>query len=592
MKMRWLGLLLLSCHPKTTPVAEDAAPAPSASVAVVDAGLPPTPEKPLSWGTRPSERGPLFPVVDGLCGSATVRALEGKTIYYGETFARFEDDGLVLDEAFEKPAEKSKAEAWKQTTYVDVSGTWPRLVLFSGDRGGGRMRSFESIWVHEENGWSYFGSSEEKDEPSYKVPIQYRDWLITSRRGMQPGANTDGPTGSALIHAWPMKKDAPPIPGLASLGRKGFSTAWLAAAGDSLYAFGWNEGEAGFANIVRVLKDGKVSEGANPQSGSIVIGKKDDSLFVLGDDNVLRRFDGTKATALPFKPKNGAFITGAAVAPNGDIWAVTSKSEVMILHDGSVTASALPAPASKPSSTNAPTYPVNQRLAGVELGEPWAIGETGALYRFENEEWHEVAMPAPPFSTNGKYRAQSVTLAAKGDVYVSASYYEKGIGWKNSKTYNAVLRTRRPKETLRCNEAPKQLRIDRLEVGHGFFSAPPIADDTCTTPFVLIVRLGSKKEPNFLYDRGYPTLRTAIKETPGLGVTTEILEVPWGTVQAIGLKAPDLATAKALALNAAKRVKSEYQDTEPEIVCGIPPTIDKTMLVDVATGKFVTPDAN
>jgi hypothetical protein len=388
-----------------------------------------------------------------------------------------------------------------------------------------------------------------------------------------------------------MKKEAPPIPGLASLGRKGFVTAWLAAAGDSLYAFGWTEGVAGFANIVRVLKDGKVSEGSNPQSGSTVVGKKDDSLFLLGDDSVIRRFDGTKATALPIKPKSGALVMGAALAPNGDFWAITSKSEVMILHDGAVTASTLPAPASKPSATTAPTFPANQRLAGVELGEPWAIGETGALYRFEHGEWREVAMPTPPFATSGKYRAQSVTLPAKGDLYVSAGYYEKGIGWKNSKTYHAVLRTRRPKETQRCNEAPKQFRTDRLEVGHGFFSSPPIADDTCSTPFVVIVRLGSKKEPNFLYDRTYPTLRTAIKETPELGATTEILEFPWGTVQAIGMKAPDMATAKTLALNAAKRVKSEFQETEPEIVCGVPPSIDKTMIVDVATGKFVTPDA-
>ena len=52
------------------------------------------------------------------------------------------------------------------------------------------------------------------------------------------------------------------------------------------------------------------------------------------------------------------------------------------------------------------------------------------------------------------------------------------------------------------------------------------------------------------------------------------------------------AGGKALALNAAKRVKSEYQDTEPEIVCGAPPAIDKRMPVDVATGKFAAPDAN
>ena len=144
---------------------------------------------------------------------------------------------------------------------------------------------------------------------------------------------------------------------------------------------------------MRVLKDGKVSEGKSPQSGSTVVGKKDDSLFLLGDDSVIRRFDGTKATALPMKPKNGALIMGAALAPNGDIWAITSKSEVMILHDATVTATALPAPATKPAPTTAPTFPVNTRLAGVGLDEPWAIGETGALYRFENREWHEIEMP-------------------------------------------------------------------------------------------------------------------------------------------------------------------------------------------------------
>ncbi len=588
-------ILFVACHPKPKAGPEDASVAPptSAVVATVDASAPaPPPEKPLTWGTRPPERGPFFPIVDGVCGGE-ITALEGKTIYTGSSgFARFEDDGLVLDPNYEK-AQKGKEKAWQITEFTTLSGTWPRLVLFSSDHGPGRVRSFESIWVHEEDGWSYFGSSEEKDEPSYAQPVTFKDWLVSSRRGSDPhDHNSDGPTGAALIQAWPMKKDAPPITALASLGRKNFSATSLEYAGDSLYAFGYDQSKSGWSPVVRVLKDGKVTEGANPHAKTAIVGRKDESLFVLGDDGVIRRFDGVKATELPFKLKGGAVIMGAELAPNGDVWALTSKSEIMVLHDGAVTTTSLPAPAEKWPATNGKHGGELGLLAGVAVDDPYAVGETGSLYHLENGEWHEISLPKPPFAQTGKYHAHGVVVASKGDVFVNAGYYEKGIGWKTPVAYRSVLRNKRPKETLRCNEAHSQMRPDIQTIGHGFFSAPPIADETCTTPVVILMRLGTKKDPTYFYDKGFPTLRAAIKETPGLGATAEILEIPWGAVQVVAMKAPDMASAKALAENAAKRVKHEFVETQPEVVCGVPPSIDKKQVVDVATGKFVTTDAN
>lgn len=554
-----LGALALACHPKTKPVAEDAGPAPTvaAPANVADAAPPPAPDEPLTWGTRPSEKGPFFPVVDGICGGS-IAALEGKTIFAGDSgFARFEDEGLVPDPSYEKAAEKSKREAWGSTQFTQVSGTWPRLVLFSEDRGGGRMRSYESIWVHEDAGWSYFGSSDEKDQPSYTSPLEFQDWLVTWRRAIDPKAEAEVPSGTALMQAWPMKKDAPPIPGLAALARRKFTVSNLAVAGHSLYAFGYDEGK-GFDStpVVRVLKDGKVTEGSNPARFQALVGTKDDSLFVLGNDGVIRRHDGAKATALPFKTKGGASIVGAGIAPNGEVWALTSKSEVLVLRDGTVSATPLPAPAVKWPVSNGQHGPENNLLAGVEYDDPYAIGETGSLYHLERGEWHEVTLPDPPFASTGKYHARRVVIPAKGDVYVVTSYYEKGIGWKTPEMYRGVLRNRRPRETLRCNEAGSRMRLDIQPIGHGFSSAPPVANETCTTPLVILMRMGTKEQPSFLYDKGFPALRAAIKETPGLGATAEILELPWTGVQVVAMKAPDMATAKTLAENAAKRVKN------------------------------------
>ena len=141
---------------------------------------------------------------------------------------------------------------------------------------------------------------------------------------------------------------------------------------------------------------------------------------------------------------------------------------------------------------------------------------------------------------------------------------------------NFPVGTKRPKETLRCNEPVTQVGY---EAGAGFSSSPPIAQEGCATPFVVLLRLGSAEHPNFLYDRqsNYASVRKVIKETPALGASVDLVEFPFNGHLMLGLKAPTVAAAREFALAAAKGVKSPYLETRPEVVCGYPPKIEKTL---------------
>src|SRR5262249_3958600 len=256
---------------------------------------------------------------------------------------------------------------------------------------------------------------------------------------------------ASLIMTWPLTSGAPAIPGIEKLGRADYWIRDLVATDSAIYALGGNISKS--AGNLRMLADGTPSEVPLPASHVLAIAGK--TLYFDSDRTSVYRFEDGKAAKLPLKLPPDVTLIGADVASNGDLWMLTSKHVVIVAAKGSdaLTETPLPAPANPPKKAEEQHYPATgSMLAGVAVDDPYAIGAGGALFHLEKGQWTEVPLPDPPFATVGKYQAQSLTVPVKGDPYINAGYFEKGVGWKTPLRYHALLRAKRPKEVLRCNE--------------------------------------------------------------------------------------------------------------------------------------------
>src|SRR5689334_12329813 len=107
-----LAPTVIGCKTVTTETREPARTVSSevapvgAAVADAGAGAAPMREEPLAWGTRPPSKGPLYPIVDGMCIHGEIWPTKGSALYsYGNgtgawtrgdvaTVARLVDDGI------------------------------------------------------------------------------------------------------------------------------------------------------------------------------------------------------------------------------------------------------------------------------------------------------------------------------------------------------------------------------------------------------------------------------------------------------------------------------------------------------------------
>ena len=574
-------------------VARTAAPIP-------DASAPAVTEAPLAWGTRPGTKGPLYPVVDGMCVHGEIWPTQGSALYtYGNgtgpwsrgrlaTLARIVDDGLDTT-----VSDNTNAGAWQELAPMGVVGTWPApLLMYSSDQGNGRMRDWPTLWMHGDRGWSVLASHREREAPGYSRPVLFGGHAVASCDQYK-----DGDTVSiSTLKSWPLVKDAPAILGLALLGRARFIVRELVANDTSLFAVGSAETGEGATydakSALRILTGGKVSEVRLPAGDLRVLGTRPTLVLSLGQTQLIRLDDGKPTTLTP-KLAAGARIESGGVSPGGDIWLMTSKKTVLVVKAKTETfdESRLPAPSAPGAKEAVQHWPTSGGLlAGVDVDDPYAVGEGGSLFHHVAGAWQEVELPPPPFATTGKYQAQAIVVPAKGELYVNAGYAEKGVGWKTVERYRAVLRNKRPKEVLRCNEPASGVDYSS---GAGFMSFPPIATDACTTPFVILLRIGwgvTTKDAVYPYDRksDYPSIREAIKGMPSLGAAVDLVEVESGDQRYVGARVPSVAAGRELAEAVVKKKITGYIETRPEIVCGQPKEA-RVLHVDVATGKLANP---
>ena len=99
-----------------------------------------------------------------------------------------------------------------------------------------------------------------------------------------------------------------------------------------------------------------------------------------------------------------------------------------------------------------------------------------------------------------------------------------------------------------------------------------MADDTCSTPFVMILRTAygvTSKKPHVIYDAKaqFPGVRAAFAATTALGPTLDLVEFTAGDQRYLGAAVPSLAVGREFIEALAKRVEV-LPELRPELVCG------------------------
>ncbi|MFO0675524.1 MAG: hypothetical protein U0169_03260 [Polyangiaceae bacterium] len=174
-------------------------------------------------------------------------------------------------------------------------------------------------------------------------------------------------------------------------------------------------------------------------------------------------------------------------------------------------------------------------LDGASFGAPWVVATDGSLFRWTGAAWESVPMPTPPFSTGAKYKAARVLARAKDDVLVNAEYAEKGRGWRTPERYRALLRTRAPRETFRCNPPTNG---ENYSSGTGFSSWPPLENaapaGTCTD-LVVFVHPHSARTP---VGGDYATFRSALKGRKDVGESLTFVDFETRSAKNLAIRVP------------------------------------------------------
>jgi hypothetical protein len=573
------GASLVACVPDTAvgpaptsarPVASPPAPDASAVGAAADASATivavnerqtavrtPVPEGPAKWRSVPREQNGFYAVLDGICSQLGAgRVGKDVVVHYGgghnpmyydgvragaASFIAMRDDGLesIGDPVLNAPtgiAGKSLDDFW----IADSTGT----------------RSSDGAILHRYLNGTW--KTQSKDQTNLHA------WVDGGTIGSLGFAAANGDIwveGSSTKPPKALWSDLP-FPALSA-----FPT------GDVLIVANKDTGGGAFSGplVARHWAPGKkvtehpldrlLARGPADGGGAWVYEVAPDEVYVARTDHVVR-WDGTAFRALA-KTNKGEVIGRIRRAAADDLWVLTSSGAIQHLTATTATPIATPE--------------VVVDMDGVENGGAWIVGKSGKLYRRDTEEWKQVPLPPPPFTAGATLKAKAVLVAAPDDVLFTGMYWEKGPGWKDQELHTALFRTRRVKETLRCNEPDPE--NNNINLGHGFQSWPPMVNATneaaasCPAPFVVLARR-SRAIKN---DDDWPRLRAALKGHPELGEMA-LVDFVSGDRTFVGARAKDLDTAKRIVA-----VISAKDRLRPEIVCG-DPDAKRTLVVDLATG--------
>lgn len=496
--------------------------APDASLAAVE--VAPPPDVPGAWRSRPPAKADLYVQLDGICRYLAVRQTGG------DAFALTTDVPYIGEPNVTTLAHMSATGLDDLSTgtgmVIDILGHYPDALLlreWGGERiyiGGHVKRWSGTAWKplfenpHDANDKA-LRRDFESPTPWKKGYVAVSDWAKPDANSIGGGKPSDFGTDLATVDV--PQADVKP---LLKSGWKPLRVLGLRSG--ELFAVG----EQGDVQVVRWLDaSGAVHEYAHPkgQPGRLdLAGERIEELRITSNGRTIARLDGATFVA----------------------------------------------------ATDPPPPPPVPGPEGAQVVMPWAYTKKGLVWRHDGSGWVKQTLPPPAFGTSTARSISSFVVVPSGEAAFVVGYQEKGRGWRTPVQYHALVRSQRPAETFRCNEPdPENLEVSS---GSGYTSWPPLADETCTTPFVVLSRRSKANPPP---QKDWPTIRSAMKGNEALGATIELVEVEAGGRTYLGTSTKTLAEALLLLDTVAKATP-----IRGEIVCARPtPTISFT--VDVATGK-------
>ena len=505
---------------------------------------------PPRWSKVPESAGELFGAVDGRCNHLGVSMLENEVlVHYGRdvwdgkfspTLARATDDAVVVDAAM-----NAGLDAPNTTININyLTGHWPDAAYLVFDNGGRCAFAVRALRF-----------AEGKWKPAFALPDDHGIGSVSRYGGGAIGLrNCPGCGGESACVGDIFIGDnakAPPITGdgFAPSSYRTLPTGEIFAVGTVCKG---DQGEC--AGQLRWwspgAKVGYTPVAGKAQRGEGVILVKSKTEVYVAQGTYFGMFDGAKLTKLstptaaPTSALHDAKAGGIWVESDGKVWQRKS--------DGAYDDVTPPQFAGK--------------LVGVAEGAPWSIVKGNQIYKRTSGAWQKVDLPRPPFSSTAAFlTVESVKVRAPDDVFVIASYAEMQPGWNEVEKRLTLLRTKRPKETIRCEAS-----------GRGFESWPAPATEGCTTPFVVLAPVSATSPKDF----DYPKTRSTLRPKASLVVGGELAEIRENGKVWIGVVPSSLANGRTLA----QLYSVTFPMTHSEVVCA-EPTIARRIAIDPGAKK-------
>lgn len=506
----------------------------------------PTPTTSPHWSYVPEKEtaagGGLYTALDGMCEHVSVSLFQNEAVVmFGSALARATDDALTVDPALN---------AGYGGSGYEVVGRWPDAAYLLYDNGSRCTSSVRA--KHYQNGKWEEAFALPQDHSVRKVALLGNGAVGVRDCNWSCSSSENSDCGQGMFIGDNAK--APPIAG------DGFQpSAYEILPSGEVFAVGvvcskdtpakcngqlrwWSPG----AKVGYLPLSGGVSAPTYGQSAGWLVVKSKTEVYVSQGD-FFGSFDGAKLTRITTPSKAKTFKLYDAKA-NG-IWVETADKVFERKPDGTFT------------DVTPPVFFTNGQLAGVEVGAPWylAAERTGSAYWGKNglykrigSDWQTIELPRPARASSEKsyLTGERLTVRAPDDVFVVATYHEMPNGWNEAERRRVLLRTKRPKETLRCGGP------SRLE------GWPPPALDSCTTPFVVF----AETSPSSPKDYDYPQTRRVLGPKAELVVDGSLAEIRENGRLWIGAAPKSVDAGRKLVELYAKT----WQYSRPEVLCATP----------------------
>ena len=517
---------------------------------------PPKDEAPPRWGKLPETSGELFSVVDGACKGLDLHAVEGAMLatytasYTAASVVRLTDDGVgKLPDA--------KHDQLGMGRVTSIVGRWPDALWLSFDDGGRCVQHDSALRLA---GKTWKPAFDLTEQDSIRGVRPYKEGAI----GLHVCADRCGGAEASSCTSGTMWSDAlartPPIASGGGFEMRDFTTL----PDDTIVAFGAacppSATTCTSAQLRTWAPGGKVqiypftTEDSRLRAATHMFARSATDVVVSFASTVYA-FDGTKVRKL-----GTASDTIYALVDRGaeGVWAALGNNKIVAI-------------ASDGTTTDITPPRVGKGYGLLTLG---AKGETAwaangdALYRREAGAWRRVELPRPPFSSTSAYLTPTgILVRGPDDVWVTATYHEQQPGWSEREVRTTILRTKRPKQTLRCRVEPTG---ESSRLG-GLLAWPAPVSETCKTPFVLLAAVSPSSPKTNDYPKTRALLRPLASEIPD----GNLVELKSDDVSWIGVRAASPDAARKIAGVYAK----SYPMVHPEAVCADPePT--RTIAID------------